>query len=252
MGPTPNRLCAITRSHPAWVKPLRWAACTTSTPRCCCSASITATTHALHLAEYRATWPSKHTYTEGVPIMVDGSRRWVTYEDLELDDSDFGDIGAAFADAGHEHTGPAGAGVARLCAVRTAVDFAVDWIRPIANERTAPKPLRSTAKPRTVLSCTSGAKPLLAGAMQCRVHTATTHPMEQIAAEHDRAPGGNHVDSNPAVPECCSRSMQRMLARCCSGRPERCRRARNDSDARSVGVLRIVRECRTSRIANER
>ena len=82
----------------------------------------------LHLAEYRATWPGKHTYTEGVPIMVDSLRRWVNYEDLELDDSDFADIGAAFAVAGHEHTGPVGAGVARLCALRTVVDFATDWI----------------------------------------------------------------------------------------------------------------------------
>jgi aminoglycoside 3-N-acetyltransferase len=83
---------------------------------------------ALHLAEHRATWPGKHTYTEGVPIIVDGVRRWVTYEDLEPDDSDFAEIGAAFADSGQEHTGPAGAGVARLCAVRAVVDFAVDWI----------------------------------------------------------------------------------------------------------------------------
>ena len=88
--------------------------------------------------------------------MVDGSRRWVTYEDLELDDSDFGDIGAAFADAGHEHTGPAGAGVARLCATCVPPSTSPSTgYGPIANERTAPKPLRSTAMPRTVLSCTS-------------------------------------------------------------------------------------------------
>jgi aminoglycoside 3-N-acetyltransferase len=82
----------------------------------------------LHLAEYRATWPSKHTYTEGVPMMVDGTRRWVQFEDLAIDADDFATIGEAFAATGHERQGPVGAGVGRHFSMRAAVDFAVDWM----------------------------------------------------------------------------------------------------------------------------
>lgn len=87
----------------------------------------------LHLAEHRAIWPGKHSYTEGVPVLVDGERRWVTYEDLELDEDDFPAIGEAFAATGLEQAGPIGAGVGRLSSVRAVVDFAVEWIEQHRN-----------------------------------------------------------------------------------------------------------------------
>jgi aminoglycoside 3-N-acetyltransferase len=82
----------------------------------------------LHLAEYRSSWPSKHTYTEGVPMMVDGGRQWVQFEDLAIDADDFATIGDAFAATGRERQGPVGAGVGRHFSMRTVVDFAVDWM----------------------------------------------------------------------------------------------------------------------------
>lgn len=82
----------------------------------------------LHLAEYRADYPGKEWTTQGAPVMVDGERRWVTFEDLEGDESDFELIGAAFAHAGGERSGPVGHGEGRLVPVRALVDFAVRWM----------------------------------------------------------------------------------------------------------------------------
>ena len=79
----------------------------------------------LHLAEHRAQWPSKAMHLEGTAQFVDGVRRWISYEDLDLDESDFAAIGEAFAATGCERRGPFGAGSGRLCKMRDVVDFGV-------------------------------------------------------------------------------------------------------------------------------
>lgn len=81
----------------------------------------------LHLAEYRADYPSKRWVTKASPLCVDGERQWVEWPDLDPDDSDFGALGAAFGATGHERAGPVGAGTARLMSQRAVVDFAVAW-----------------------------------------------------------------------------------------------------------------------------
>jgi aminoglycoside 3-N-acetyltransferase len=90
------------------------------------------TTHAtntsLHLAEYR-TDLNVETRTRGGPVLVDGEREWVTYEDIHLDDEDFPDCGAAFEAAHPEAVSRGEVGVAE-CALldqRPMVDFAVGW-----------------------------------------------------------------------------------------------------------------------------
>jgi aminoglycoside 3-N-acetyltransferase len=82
----------------------------------------------LHLAEHRADWPGKRTGPERVPMVVDGVARWVDYEDLELDEDDFVDIGAAFERTGAATRGTIGAAPSRLCSQRAIVDFAVGWM----------------------------------------------------------------------------------------------------------------------------
>lgn len=82
----------------------------------------------LHLAEHRANWTDKKTYTEGVPTIENGQRAWVTYEDLEPREDDFELIGNAFAELGDEHVGPVGAALGRLCHQQAVVDFAVTWM----------------------------------------------------------------------------------------------------------------------------
>ena len=83
----------------------------------------------LHLAECRARFPGKQTITQGAPLLVDGHRQWVTYSELDYDDSAFPAIGAAFeAATGLARVGPAGAGQARLLPQRALVDFGVAWL----------------------------------------------------------------------------------------------------------------------------
>jgi aminoglycoside 3-N-acetyltransferase len=82
----------------------------------------------MHLAEYRAQFPGKRSHEEGSPVMVDGQRRWLRYDELVFDDDDFATIGDAFGLSGHERSGAAGTGLARLMKQRALVDFAADWM----------------------------------------------------------------------------------------------------------------------------
>ncbi|MDH3643004.1 MAG: AAC(3) family N-acetyltransferase [Gammaproteobacteria bacterium] len=83
----------------------------------------------IHLAEYRAEFPGKRYHTEGAPMMVDGSRQWVSFEDLQTSDDDFAALGEDFArETGLEGRGSVGWGEARLMRVRAIVDYAVAWL----------------------------------------------------------------------------------------------------------------------------
>lgn len=87
-----------------------------------------AKTTALHLAEHRATWPGKHTVENGVALLEDGARTWVTWQELHVEDDDFLDVVDAFGTAsGVVRTGVVGEAVAQLLPVRPLVDFAADW-----------------------------------------------------------------------------------------------------------------------------
>jgi aminoglycoside 3-N-acetyltransferase len=82
----------------------------------------------LHLAEYRAVWPSKTRTTQGSPVLVDGQREWVTYEELETCADDFNAIGNELAINRLQISGLVGFAQSQLMRQRVAVDFAVDWI----------------------------------------------------------------------------------------------------------------------------
>lgn len=85
-------------------------------------------TTVLHLAEERATWSGKQRNQVGAPMLVNGVREWVTYDELSYDDEDFGRIGDAFAATGGERQGPIGEGQARCCSLVGLVDFGADWM----------------------------------------------------------------------------------------------------------------------------
>ncbi|MEV7090060.1 AAC(3) family N-acetyltransferase [Streptomyces sp. NPDC093085] len=80
---------------------------------------------AFHLAEYRpdAVTRSYHCVVKA----PDGSPRWVEYEDVHLDDSDFEVIGAAFP-WGLERKGRVGGAETRLFPVKDAVAHATVWM----------------------------------------------------------------------------------------------------------------------------
>jgi aminoglycoside 3-N-acetyltransferase len=68
----------------------------------------------LHLAEYRAAFPGRRWEGQGSPVLVDGVRRWVRYQNLVGDASDFERLGQDFAaETGLERRGPVGATRAR-------------------------------------------------------------------------------------------------------------------------------------------
>lgn len=81
----------------------------------------------LHLAEHRS--GRCGTTRQAAPVMVDGRRRWVEYEELDVDTEDFEEVGAAASAAGLERTGTVGCATARLLSQPTLVDFATAWFR---------------------------------------------------------------------------------------------------------------------------
>ena len=83
----------------------------------------------LHLAEYRADYPGRRVIRCGAPVTVDGERRWVEFDDIQYDDSDFERMGAAYLEhTGDARSGRVAGGSAALMPVRSLVDFAVAWI----------------------------------------------------------------------------------------------------------------------------
>ena len=83
----------------------------------------------IHLGEDRAEFPGKKYHTEGSPMMVDGERRWVSFEDLQVSDDDFSQLGEDFArDTSFERRGPIGWGEGRIMPIRAIVDYAQAWL----------------------------------------------------------------------------------------------------------------------------
>jgi aminoglycoside 3-N-acetyltransferase len=82
----------------------------------------------LHLAEFRADYPGKGTVHTGSAMLVDGQRRWVTYEILDTDPADFGAIGDAFDRAYPVAVRQASDPAVRFFRQRPLVDFAVTWM----------------------------------------------------------------------------------------------------------------------------
>ncbi len=82
----------------------------------------------LHLADERATYPSKHLCTEHSAVFENGSRVWKAYDTLAVDGEDFCAIGAAFEAEHRVGRAMAGKAELRLMRQRELVDFAVEWI----------------------------------------------------------------------------------------------------------------------------
>lgn len=87
------------------------------------------TNTSLHLAEYRANYPSKRRVTSAAPVLVDGRRRWYEYQDIVFDTADFTEIGQAYAAQGGDlRQGQVARAPAQLIPQRVLVDFAVTWL----------------------------------------------------------------------------------------------------------------------------
>ena len=82
----------------------------------------------LHLAENRSAFPGKKMIQSGTAMEMDGERRWVTYETLELKDDDFGDLGDAYDQVYALKIWRIANADVRLIKQRALVDFAVNWM----------------------------------------------------------------------------------------------------------------------------
>ncbi|MCR2803588.1 aminoglycoside N(3)-acetyltransferase [Paenibacillus soyae] len=83
----------------------------------------------LHLSEYRAEYASKAYVKQGAPLLADGQRQWVTYDEINLDSDDFARLGEAFEkEVSSVQIGKIGDADIRLVRVRPLVDFGVRWI----------------------------------------------------------------------------------------------------------------------------
>ena len=82
----------------------------------------------LHLADARASYPGKHTYTAHSAVIENGKRVWKAYETLYVDGEDFAAIGAAFEQEHAVQKGALGGATLRLMRQRELVDFSVKWI----------------------------------------------------------------------------------------------------------------------------
>ena len=85
----------------------------------------------MHLAEHRATFPTKRVIQQGAPIATADSRRWATFEDVDIDSSDFDRIGEDFlrSEGGDVvRRGRVGLADCQLMLQRDVVDFTVSWL----------------------------------------------------------------------------------------------------------------------------
>lgn len=82
----------------------------------------------LHLADVRANYPEKKYANESSAMMVDGERKWVTYETLVVDGEDFEAIGEAFEAECKVNKTEIGNATVTCMNQREVVDFAVEWI----------------------------------------------------------------------------------------------------------------------------
>lgn len=82
----------------------------------------------LHLADERASYPSKRNVNESSAVMIDGKREWVTYSTLYVDGEDFEEIGRSFEQKFAVQETYIGNALIKAMNQRELVDFATEWI----------------------------------------------------------------------------------------------------------------------------
>ncbi len=83
----------------------------------------------IHLAEYRSDFPGKKHNKTGCAMLVNNQRKWVEWEELDLDPDDFEQLGADFESKINYKPGKIGIAETRLISLRAIVDFGVEWLK---------------------------------------------------------------------------------------------------------------------------
>jgi len=83
----------------------------------------------IHLAEYRSDFPGKKNVNHGCAMMVNNQRKWVEWEELDVDSDDFEQLGTDFESTINYIPKKVGEAKARLMSLRPIVDFGVEWLK---------------------------------------------------------------------------------------------------------------------------
>lgn len=89
----------------------------------------------LHLAEYRANYAGKKLDRNGCAMMVDGERRWVELETLDISSHDFDALGDEYEQSIGYTPAKLGSATLRLLRQRPLVDYAVGWLEKSRGRR---------------------------------------------------------------------------------------------------------------------
>jgi len=83
----------------------------------------------IHLAEYRSNFPGKRYTKTGCAILINNQRKWVEWEELDLNSDDFEQLGNDFESKINYKPGKIGIAETRLISLRAIVDFGVEWLK---------------------------------------------------------------------------------------------------------------------------
>ncbi len=83
----------------------------------------------LHLAEFRSDFANKRKRLTGSAIYVNDKRKWVEWEELNINSDDFEQLGSDFESEINYFPGKVGLATARLLSQKEMVDFAVEWLK---------------------------------------------------------------------------------------------------------------------------
>ena len=83
----------------------------------------------IHLAEYRSDFHGKKYNNTGSAMLVNNQRKWVEWEELDIDSDDFAQLGKDFESKINYKPGKIGIADSRLISLRAIVDFGVEWLK---------------------------------------------------------------------------------------------------------------------------
>jgi len=83
----------------------------------------------IHLAEYRSDFPGKKYIKKGCAMLINNQRKWVEWEELDVDSDDFEQLGADFESKINYKPGKIGIAETRLISLQAIVDFGVEWLK---------------------------------------------------------------------------------------------------------------------------
>ena len=83
----------------------------------------------VHLAEYRSDFPGKRYDKTGCAMLVNNQRKWVEWEELDVNSDDFEQLGNDFESKFNYKPGKIGMAESRLISIRAIVDYGIEWLK---------------------------------------------------------------------------------------------------------------------------